>query len=140
MNTVTITARKWSGGWELWNEDDCWTQVRRLKNGVQQVRDYMDTVWEDVDHSDWEVIIVPASDKARNDVIAAREAAAAAQAAVNDAAAKSRRAVAALLAEGLSTTDAAALMGISKGRVSQLAKARKDPFALSSSRGNNDTH
>ena len=32
MNTVTIAARKWDGGWELWNDDDCWTQVRYLKN------------------------------------------------------------------------------------------------------------
>ena len=50
--TVTITARRWSGGWELWSKDDCWTQVARLDRARQQVVDYLDTVDEDTDHSD----------------------------------------------------------------------------------------
>ena len=87
------------------------------------MRDYMDTMWPEVNHEDWDVVIVPAIDELGDDVIAAREATAIAQAAVSDAAAKSRRAVAALLAEGVSTTDAAVLMGVTKGRISQLAKA-----------------
>ena len=48
--TVTVTARRWSRGWELWNGDDCWTQVARLDRARQQVVDYLDTVDEDYIH------------------------------------------------------------------------------------------
>ena len=57
--TVTVTARRWSGGWELWNGDDCWTQVARLDRARQQVVDYLDTIDEDTDHSDWTIIVIP---------------------------------------------------------------------------------
>ena len=43
--TVTVTARRWSGGWELWSKDDCWTQVARLDRARQQVVNYLDTVF-----------------------------------------------------------------------------------------------
>ena len=59
MNTITITARHWSGGWELWNGDDIWTQVRTLPKARQQVIDYLDTMEENVDHSTWNITIVP---------------------------------------------------------------------------------
>ncbi len=121
MTEVTITARRWSGGWELWNEDYCWTQVRHLTKVVQQVRDYLDTVHPEVDHPDWSVTVRPADELAA--VVEARKAAEAARKAAAEASTKSRHAVAELLSEGVSTTDAAVLMGISKGRVSQLASA-----------------
>ncbi|MFT3943630.1 MAG: antitoxin HicB [Ancrocorticia sp.] len=121
MTEVTVTARRWSGGWELWNEDDCWTQVRHLTKAVQQVRDYLDTVHPEVDHSNWSVTVLPADELTV--VVEAREAAEAAREAAAEASAKSRQAVAKLLSEGISTTDTAVLMGISKGRVSQLASA-----------------
>ena len=57
--TVTVTARRWSGGWEPWNGDDCWTQVARLDRARQQVVDYLDTVDEDTDHSDWTITVIP---------------------------------------------------------------------------------
>ena len=50
MATLTITARRWRGGWELWHEDDCWTQVATLAKTEQQVRDYLDTIDEDHPH------------------------------------------------------------------------------------------
>ena len=55
--TVTVTARCWSRGWELWNGDDCWTQVARLDRARQQVVDYLDTVDEGTDHSDWTITV-----------------------------------------------------------------------------------
>ena len=58
MNTITVIAKRWSGGWELWHGDDCWTQVRHLKNAEQQVRDYLDTVEPELDHSNLTVELV----------------------------------------------------------------------------------
>lgn len=57
--TITITARKWRGGWELWNGDDCWTQVGDLSRARQQVVDYLDTVDEGTDHSGWHFDVIP---------------------------------------------------------------------------------
>lgn len=118
---VTVTARRWSGGWELWNEDTCWTQVRHLTHAADQVRDYLDTIDPDTDHSTWQVVVTPDTDLAI--AANARAAADTARAAAADAATQSRQAVTALLNAGISTTDTAVLMGITKGRVSQLSKS-----------------
>ena len=105
--TVTVTARRWSGGWELWDGDDCWTQVARLDRARQQVVDYLDTVDEDTDHSDWTITVIPEV-ASLDRVHAARETAA------------WREAALALRAEGLSVADAATIMGVSHSRISQL--------------------
>ena len=117
--TVTVTARRWSGGWELWNGDDCWTQVARLDRARQQVVDYLDTVDEDTDHSDWTITVVPEV-ASLDRVHAARETAARARALQKEAATAWREAALALRAEGLSVADAATIMGVSRGRISQL--------------------
>lgn len=117
--TVTVTARRWSGGWELWSGDDCWTQVARLDRARQQVVDYLDTVDEDTDHSDWTIIVIPEV-ASLDRVHAARETAARARALQEEAAAAWREAALALRAEGLSVADAATIMGVSRGRISQL--------------------
>ena len=59
MTALNITARRWSGGWELWNGEDCWTQVAHLAGARQQVMDYLDTIDENNDHSGWEITITP---------------------------------------------------------------------------------
>lgn len=68
--SITITARKWRGGWELWNDDDCWTQVANLGRARQQVIDYLDTMDESTDHSDWEIEVIPDIGSLANDVAA----------------------------------------------------------------------
>ena len=50
MNSVRVTARPWSGGWELEIDSENVTQVRDLTDARQQVVDYLDTVEPDVDH------------------------------------------------------------------------------------------
>ncbi len=59
MTALTITAKRWSDGWELWHEDDCWTQVSTLDKAEQQVRDYLDTVEDETDHTGWVIHVIP---------------------------------------------------------------------------------
>lgn len=120
MTTITITAKRWSGGWELWRGDDVWTQVATLDRAEQQVRDYLDTVEEDVDHDDWTIHVVPDIGALAAEVAEARQATTDA-AVATEAAARRARAVARHLREaGYSVTDSAAILGVSRGRVSQL--------------------
>ena len=119
MNTVTVVASKWDGGWELEIDRGHHTQVRTLDRARQQVIDYMDTTWPEVDHSGWSVLVVPDMPEWAT-VEAARKATREAADATVRAADLSREAARSLRERGLSVTDTAAVMGISRGRVSQL--------------------
>jgi toxin-antitoxin system, antitoxin component, hicB family len=119
VTTLTVTANRWSGGWELEIDDDHHTQVRTLSHAQQQVIDYLDTVDEDTDHSSWQIDVVPDITSLAA-VRTAHQAAADAKTAQARAVTTSRQAAAALRAEGLSVADAAAIMGVSPGRISQL--------------------
>ena len=57
--TITVTATRWSGGWELEIDEAHHIQVARLDCARQQVVDYLDTVNEDTDHSDWTITVIP---------------------------------------------------------------------------------
>ena len=46
-----VTATPWSSGWELTLDDDNVTSSRYLSDARQQVRDYLNTVHPNVDHS-----------------------------------------------------------------------------------------
>ena len=118
---VTVTATRWSGGWELEIDENHHTQVARLDRARQQVVDYLDTVDEDTDHSDWTITVIPEV-ASLDRVHAARETAARARALQEEAATAWREAALALAlrAEGLSVADAATIMGVSRGRISQL--------------------
>lgn len=117
---ITATAHKWDGGWELWLDGEAATQVTTLDKAEQQVRDYLDTVEPDVDHNDWTVTVVAELGELGERVRAARSATVAA-ASAQEAAAKASREVARDLREaGLSVTDSAVILGVSRGRVSQL--------------------
>ena len=120
MTTLNITARKWSGGWELWHGDDVWTQVRTLSRARQQVIDYLDTVEEGIDHSNLHIEIVPEIPFAEEVEYALESSHRAAQAS-NEASRSSRKAVRHLREEGLSLADIGYIMGLSRARVSQLA-------------------
>ncbi|MEX3596110.1 hypothetical protein [Kocuria carniphila] len=56
---ITVTARQWSHGWELILDEDNATQVRTLERAKQQVRDYLNTVHPEIDHSELRVHLVP---------------------------------------------------------------------------------
>ena len=120
---ITVTAHRWEHGWELWIDGEPATQVTTLDKAAQQVRDYLDTIDSDVDHSDWTVSVIPEIGDLGQEVTAAREATAKAAVASCDAAAQSRAAARHLREAGISVTDAAAILGVSRGRVSQLVNS-----------------
>jgi DNA-directed RNA polymerase specialized sigma24 family protein len=117
---ITATARKWEHGWELWLDGEAATQITTLDKAEQQVRDYLDTEEPDVDHSAWNITVVPDIGPLGDEVAAARIATENAIAASAAAASESRRVVRHLREAGFSVTDSAAILGVSRGRVSQL--------------------
>lgn len=119
--SVTVTAKRWSGGWELWIDGDHVTQSRTLADAEQQVRDYLDTDDEKTDHSAWDIRIVPEV-KGYREAMEAREAGREAVEAQEAAAGAMRRAVRRLRDQGVSTTDCAVMLGLSRGRISQLSR------------------
>lgn len=121
MNT-TVTARRWARGWELEIDADHHTQVVTLDKAVSQVRDYLDTEDPTVDHSDWTVTVHPDLGDLGLDVAQVRQATEDAAAASRAAAKRSRDAVRCLRQAGYSVTDSAIILGVSRGRVSQLVK------------------
>lgn len=120
MTTITVTAQRWDDGWELIIDDERATQVRTLDRAIQQVRDFLDTDDPSTDHSDWNVSIVPQID-GWADVQAVRAATREAAAAQERAGEMARQAAKRLRAQGLSVTDCAQIMGVSRGRISQLS-------------------
>ncbi|MDU7360284.1 MAG: antitoxin HicB [Propionibacteriaceae bacterium] len=122
MPGITITVWRWRGGWELWNEGDCWTQVASLDEARQQVIDYLDAIEEEVDHSAWDIEIAPEIGALGEEVAAARAATKQAAEATAAAAKRSRDVARRLRHAGFSVSDSAAILGFSRGRVSQLVK------------------
>jgi DNA-directed RNA polymerase specialized sigma24 family protein len=120
---VTATARKWEHGWELWLDGEAATQVATLDRAEQQVRDYLDTEEPEVDHRSWNVTVVPDIGVLGDEVTAARNATESAIAASAAAASQSRRVVRRLREAGFSVSDSAAILGVSRGRVSQLVNS-----------------
>lgn len=122
MTTYHVTAKRWAQGWELHIDGVGVTQVRSLARAEQQVRDYLETMRDGAQVFDREEIVIrPDIGELANQVDLARATTKAAAEGQTRAARLSREVTRELLDAGLSTTDVAALMGISKGRVSQLA-------------------
>lgn len=120
MNTqYTVRAKRWAGGWELHIEDVGVTQARLLTKAKDQVRDYLETLYG-VDVSDVTIDIVPELGDLTERAHRAKVRTRAAERAQLEAAAEARETARALRDAGLSTTDAAFVLGVSKGRVSQL--------------------
>lgn len=118
---ITVSAQRWKLGWDLVISPDESTQVRTLDKAQQQVRDYLDTTYPDISHDDWTIDIVPDLGSVLDDIRQAQAASQAAAAAQSEAARQMRLAVRKLRSDGLSTTDVAAILGVSRGRVTQLA-------------------
>lgn len=119
MSRYKATALQWEGGWELHIEGEGVTQVRTLDKAEAQVRDYLETVHER-DFSDAEVEIIPDLGGLERVVIDTRHEIEEAAAAQLRAAEHSREVARQLRKAGLSVTDTAAVLGVSRGRVSQL--------------------
>lgn len=120
---ITITAHRWEGGWELHLDGEPITQVTTLDKAADQVRDYLDTITPETDHSGWVIDVRPELGALGDEVARARAATEAAAQASLTAAAQSREVVRHLREAGLSVTDSAAILGVSRGRVSQLTNA-----------------
>lgn len=117
--TYRVRAKRWTQGWELHIENVGVTQAGTLARAEQAVRDYLATML-DVDEVEATVEIVPELDGLEAEVLAARQAVAEAARLQVDAARRSRAAVRHLRSAGLSVTDTAVVLGVSRGRVSQL--------------------
>jgi hypothetical protein len=122
----TVRAVRWSGGWELHIGDVGVTQVRTLAQAAPQARDYLESLL-DVDAAGVEIVVVPdlggLEDEARQIRRELDEAAAAQLLAAEH----SRQVVRALRDSGLSVTDTAAVLGVTRGRISQLMRDADRP-------------
>lgn len=67
MSRVEAVASRWSGGWELEIGRGQHTQVTTLDKARQQVVDYLDTVDPEVDHSGWDINVVPDNARVRGE-------------------------------------------------------------------------
>lgn len=121
MNTtVTATASRWEHGWELTIDGEVVTQVKKLSKAFQQIRDYLDTIDPDVDHSHWAVSIEPDLGNLNGRIKAAKAATIKAKESQEKAAREASAVARDLRAAGVSGADSAVFLGISHGRVSQL--------------------
>ncbi len=121
-NTYNVTAKRWKHGWELHIDGVGVTQSRTLDTAEQMVRDYIETL-TDRDVSGDTVIITPDLGELDRKVTTVRELLAAADRQQQEARNSYRALAADLRAAGLSVSDTAAILGVSRGRVSQLSKA-----------------
>lgn len=121
MNTYTAHAKRWEHGWELHVDGVGVTQIRTLERAEQQVRDLVETM-TDQNASEAAVVILPDLGGLEAEIADTRRDIAAATEAQAQAAARSRTLVAKLRAANLSVSDIGTVLGVSRGRVSQLVK------------------
>jgi hypothetical protein len=119
MTTYVVRAKRWAHGWELHIDGVGVTQSRTLGGAEQMVRDYIETL-TDRDVSDATVVIEPDLGGLEAKVSHVRRQIERAQRENRQAAAASRALASELRAAGLSVSDTAAILGVSRGRVSQL--------------------
>ena len=119
--TYTARAVHWVGGWELHVEGVGVTQVRTLDKAEQQVRDLVETMTGE-EATDADVVVIPdLTSSLRTRIEEARKAREQAEAVSREAAASMRAVVRDLRTEQhLSVSDIATVIGVSRGRVSQL--------------------
>ena len=124
MSTYQVIAKRWEHGWELHVPGVGVTQTRLLAHAEQQARDLVETM-TDTDASDATVDVHVDLDGLERAITQTRQRAAAAHAAQLAAAAETRDLVKALrVDQGLSLSDVATLLGVSRGRASQLSTQR----------------
>jgi predicted XRE-type DNA-binding protein len=117
--TYTVIAKRWEHGWELHIDGIGVTQSRLLADAEALVRDYLAA--DDVtDAATAEVTIRPDLGGLEDLVSAVRAQTERAQNEQQEAAKAARNLVTQLRQAGLSVADTAAVLGVTKGRVSQL--------------------
>lgn len=120
--TYTVTATPWEHGWELHVDDVGVTQVANLANAHAQVRDYIETELER-DLTDTRIVIVyDLEGNLAKEAAAVKAAADKVASETVEVAARTREVVKRMKRSGISQSDIAVVMGVSKGRVSQLVK------------------
>jgi hypothetical protein len=119
MTELRVRAKRWAHGWELHIEDAGVTQSRTLEGAERMVRDYVESL-TGRDTSGDTVTITPDLGGLEEKAARIRERLAQAQQESRDAAVASREVARELRDAGLSVTDAAAVLGVSRGRISQL--------------------
>ncbi|QTH59823.1 antitoxin HicB [Corynebacterium hindlerae] len=119
-NRIVVQASRWEGGWDLVIDDNNATSVSALKHAKQQVRDYLDTVEPEVDHSHVEILIRATLDGFENEIAEAKAQTEQAARLQEVAAARIRNVARQLKDRGISSADTAELLGVSTGRVYQL--------------------
>jgi predicted XRE-type DNA-binding protein len=133
MTTYNVRAKHWAHGWELHIDQIGVTQVRTLDKAEQQVRDYLETLL-DIDTRGAAVVIRPDLGGLEELVYAAKERSKAAEAAQLEAAREVRQVAKRLRDRGLSVSDTAKVMGVSRGRVSQIVKAKRQSRSAATTR------
>ena len=112
-------AKRWGHGWELHIDGIGVTQSRLLSDAEGMVRDYLAA--DDISDAETaEVTIHPDLGGLEDLIHAVRAQTERAQIAQRDAARAARNLVAQLRQAGLSVADTATVLGVTKGRVSQL--------------------
>lgn len=126
LNTILVRAERVDGWWMLTARDvpGVVSQVRKLSQAEEYAREAISFAL-DVPRDSFTVDVCPVVEGLQELIDDARESLRTAEAAQRDAAAKSRAVVAALTEVAkLSGAEAAAVLGISPQRVSQLRKSR----------------
>ncbi len=121
--TYRAEAVRWEKGWEVHIEGVGVTQSHSLAGTEQAARDYISSLYDLADNADFEVTVTPRLGEIAELVQTAKAKRNEADEANSAAAAAVRLVAAKLLAKGLSTADAATVLGVTKGRVSQLTSA-----------------
>jgi DNA-directed RNA polymerase specialized sigma subunit len=117
--SYNVTAKRWARGWELHIDDIGVTQCRTLDSAQDMVRDYLRLDGYE-DYSTADVVINVYLDGLEREVDAVHQEAEAAAEAQKKAGEHARELATALRDQGLSVTDTATVLGVSRGRVSQL--------------------
>ena len=119
MTSYRVRVRKWRRGWELYVAGMGVTQVTRLADAEQQVRDFVETMTNASADSATLEFSYDLGDLGER-VEHARTMTAEAAEVQRQAAANARRVVADLHGDGIAAADIATLMGVTRSRVSQL--------------------
>lgn len=122
-NPIEVKVRRWSGGWDLVIDESNATSVAHLKDAQEQVRDYLDTIEPEIDHSSIEVILDVELDGFQEQIKKAQRDSELAALAQERAAKQIRDVAHELKARGIAAEDAAVILGVSRARVYQLLSA-----------------
>jgi len=115
-----VTAKRWKHGWELHVEGIGVTQSKTLATAEQMVRDYIESLTDRVLPDDAVITISPELGALGEKVTTMNELYAQADRTEREAFQTKVTLVYELRGEGYSVTDMAVILGVSRGRISQL--------------------